>query len=63
MGVRMNPCELNTMVAATANYLFASLSEQEFKRLTVFLSDLSKSMLSMTAYREICKPKPVAPKT
>lgn len=50
----MNPCELNVLVTAITNQLYTSLSKEEFRCLNVFVSELSKSMFSMTLYEEIC---------
>lgn len=51
----MNPCELNAVVAAITNYLYTSLSKEDFLFANIFLSELSKSMFSMELLRSICK--------
>jgi hypothetical protein len=50
----MNPCELNALIASISNYLYTSLSNSEFLCLAVFLNELSKSMLSMPLFRDLC---------
>lgn len=50
----MNPCELNAIIAAISNYLYTNLSKEDFLFLSVFLSELSKSMFSMELLRGIC---------
>jgi len=43
----MNPCSLNAAIAAITNYLYCRLSRKDFINLGVFLSILSKDILSM----------------
>ena len=50
----MNPCELNAVIAAVTNFLYARLSPKDFLFLNVFLSELSKSMFTMEILRGIC---------
>lgn len=51
----MNPVELNTLITSISNHLFCNLKEREFFNLGIFLSLLSKEMLSMEAIRDLCK--------
>lgn len=53
----MNPCQLNQIITCIANYLYANLSKENFRCLTVFISELGKSMFSMTLLGEICNRK------
>lgn len=50
----MNPCELNALITAVANYLYATLSKEDFMFINVLLSELSKTMCSMEILRGIC---------
>jgi len=50
----MNPCELNAVIAAIANFLFTNLSKEDFLFLNVFLSELTKTMFAMEGFRAIC---------
>ena len=50
----MNPCSLNAAIAALTNHLYSTLSEKAFLCLALFLSELSKSMFSMSIFRDIC---------
>lgn len=50
----MGPCELNTLVMAITNHLYSTLTVEEFRCLNVFISELGKSMFSMTLFRDIC---------
>ncbi|MDL2233516.1 hypothetical protein LJC63_08055 [Ruminococcaceae bacterium OttesenSCG-928-L11] len=50
----MNACELNAVITAITNSLYSTLSPREFLCLNLFLSELSKSMFSMTLLRDIC---------
>ena len=51
----MRPTELNLLLALAANYLYTNLEEREFTNLALFLSLLSKEMLTMEALRELCR--------
>jgi hypothetical protein len=50
----MNPCELNAAIAAITNYLFTTLSSEDFICLSVFLNELSKSMFTTTLFEDLC---------
>lgn len=50
----MTPCDLNVLVAGISNYLYATLSPEEFRCLSLFLNELSKSMFTMSIYQSIC---------
>lgn len=50
----MNPCDINTLVTAITNYLYVTLDPKDFTCLNIFISELSKSMFSMTLFRDIC---------
>ena len=51
----VNPCQLNAAIAAITNQLYCSLKKDEFINLGVFLSMLSKDILSMAALEELLK--------
>ena len=51
----INPCQLNAAIAAITNQLYCSLSREEFIGLGIFLSMLSKDILSMAALEELLK--------
>lgn len=51
----MNPVELNTLITYMSNHLFCNLEEKEFFNLGIFLSLLSKEMLTMETVRELCR--------
>ena len=51
----INPCQLNAVIAALTNQLYCSLSREEFIGLGIFLSMLSKDMLSMAAIEQFLK--------
>jgi hypothetical protein len=50
----MNPAELNTLITALTNYFFCKLGKEDFFKLALFLSHLSKAMLAMQTMRDIC---------
>lgn len=50
----MNPCQLNVIVTAITNHLYANLTKDQFFCLNIFLSELSKSMFSMSLFRDVC---------
>lgn len=50
----MSPCELNAIIMALTNHFYDTLSEKDFDCLTIFLSELSKSMFAMALFRRIC---------
>ena len=51
----IDPCQLNAVIAALTNQLYCSLSREEFIGLGIFLSMLSKDILSMAAIEEFLK--------
>lgn len=51
----MNPVELKMLVTALTNFLYCRLSVKDFIQLTLFISLLSKEMLSMEEIRRVCK--------
>ena len=51
----MRPTELNALLTVATNYLYASLDEREFTNLAIFLSLLSREMLTMESIRELCR--------
>ncbi|MCL2841914.1 MAG: hypothetical protein FWE28_00405 [Oscillospiraceae bacterium] len=51
----MRPTELNALTTVIVNYLYTSLEEREYTNLAIFLSLLSKEMLAMEAFRELCR--------
>lgn len=58
----MNPCELNALITGVVNYLYSSVSEEDFLFLNVFFSELSKSMFSMSILKGICKTEKIVEK-
>ena len=52
---RIDPCQLNAAIAAITNQLYCSLSKNDFINLGIFLSMLSKGILSMAAIEEFLK--------
>jgi hypothetical protein len=50
----MDPCELNALVASVSNALYSSLPRGQFFCLAVFLNELSKSMLAMPLFDDLC---------
>lgn len=50
----VNPCELNALIAALTNYLYTTLSSEDFKCLSIFLNELSKSMFATTLFQGLC---------
>ncbi|MBP1737332.1 MAG: hypothetical protein H6Q60_1213 [Oscillospiraceae bacterium] len=50
----MNPCEMNVLITALTNYFYTSLSKEEFKCLSVFLNELSKSMFATILFQDVC---------
>ena len=55
--VSMDPCQLNALVTALANHLFSTLTAEEFALLNVVVSELGKSMFSLTLMRDVLKDK------
>ncbi len=51
----MNPVQLNTIITYFSNYLFCSLSDRSFYNMGLFLSLLSKEMLTMEAIKGLCE--------
>ncbi len=54
----MDPVKLNTLITYFSNYLFCSLNDRSFYNLGLFLSLLSKEMLTMEAVKGLCEPDP-----
>jgi len=52
---RIDPCQLNAAIAAITNQLYCSLNKHDFINLGIFLSMLSKGILSMAAIEEFLK--------
>jgi hypothetical protein len=50
----MNPCELNAAIMAICNYLFTTLSREDFRCLSIFLNELSKSMFATILFQDLC---------
>lgn len=50
----LNPCELNAMIAAVTNHLYTNLSREDFICLSIFLRELSKSMIGTSVFEELC---------
>ena len=53
--MKLTPCQINMIVTAIANHLFASLSREDFAFLNIAVSELSKSMFSLELLRGVCK--------
>ena len=51
----MNACELNAAIMALTNHFYATLSRQDFFRLSIFLSQLSKNMFAMELLADACR--------
>lgn len=51
----MQPTELNLLLAVVTNYLYTSLTEKDFSNLAIFMSLLSREMLTMEALRDLVK--------
>jgi hypothetical protein len=45
---------MNVLVTALVNHLFSTLTREEFSCLSVFLNEISKSMYSITLFRDVC---------
>lgn len=52
----MDPCELNVIVATLTNHFYTTLSREDFIYLSIFLRELSKSMIGTTIFEDICYP-------
>jgi hypothetical protein len=50
----LTPCTLNAIIAAISNHLFTTLSEEDFALVSVFFSELGKSMFAMKLFKSIC---------
>ncbi len=50
----LNPCEMNMLIAALTNYFYTNLSEKDFICLSIFLRELSKSMIGTTVFDGLC---------
>jgi hypothetical protein len=62
----LNPCEMNVLITALTNYFYTTLTKEEFKCLSVFLNELSKSMFATIVFQDVCnkdktRPKPPDP--
>ena len=53
----MTPCDINVTIAAITNSLYCSLSKEDFVCLSIFLNELSKSMISTTLFENLCTKK------
>ena len=53
----MNPCELTASITALANTLACRLNNDELNLLWVVLTQLSDTLLTIAAHREICSRK------
>ena len=51
----MNPCQISAIITSVSNHLYANLSKADFEVLNIIISELSKSMLSMTLLRGACE--------
>ena len=51
--LKLNPCELNVIIAGVANFLYTSLTEEEFAVLNILLAELNKSMFSLLVLKDI----------
>jgi len=51
----MRPTELNALITVIVNYLYTSLDEKDYTNLALLLSLLSKEMIAMEAFRELCR--------
>jgi hypothetical protein len=50
----MNPPELHAAITAIANHLYCSLPRRDFNCLSIVLSELSKSMIALELFRNVC---------
>lgn len=50
----LDPCELNVAIAALTNHFYMTLSREDFICLSIFLRELSKSMIGTTVFEELC---------
>lgn len=50
----MDPCEMNMAIAALTNHFFTTLSKEDFICLSIFLRELSKSMIGTTVFEGLC---------
>ena len=51
----MNACELNAAIMALTNHFYTTLSRQNFIRLSIFFSQLSKNMFAMELLADACR--------
>lgn len=51
----MDPCQLNAVITAITNQLYSALEEDDFVCLSIFLNELSKTMLSMAILGDVCR--------
>ena len=51
----MNPNELNVLITSITNYLYNSLSKDEFHLATIFVHELGRSMSATSAFSRIEK--------
>ncbi len=45
---------MNVLIAALTNHFFTTLSKEDFVCLSIFLRELSKSMISTSVFEELC---------
>ena len=50
----MDPRELSVMITSINNYLYSTLSKEDFKCATIFLNELSKSMFATILFGDVC---------
>ena len=50
----MSPVELNVIITSITNYLYTTLSKEDFICLNIFVSELSKSMFATTLFDDLC---------
>ena len=53
----LDPCELNVLIAALTNHFYTNLSREDFICLSIFLRELSKSMIGTTVFQGLCSPQ------
>ncbi len=59
----LDPCELNVLITALTNQFYTSLSREDFICLSIFLRELSKSMIGTTIFQGLCYPQDEFTKT
>ena len=50
----MDPRELSVMITSINNYLYSTLSREDFKCATIFLNELSKAMFATILFGDVC---------